>query len=187
MAEKAVAYLRVSTRKQGESGLGIDAQRAAVAALARERGWELLGEHVEVESGTRDDRPELATALLRCRTVRARLALARAGRRVISLVISLAFGRHFRVLACVAASPLLGRLLGFLSFTLSLGKGVLVLSRHALQGRLNSMTQGPGLPEAGYAINNSVPACSSRRNGWVRVSRQCGPLPLPAPTDRSNG
>ncbi len=112
----------------------------------------------------------------------ARRRLARAGRRVISLVISLAFGQHFRVLACVAASPLLGRLLGFLSFTLSLGKGVLVLSRHALQVRLNSMTQGPGLPEAGYAINNSVPACSSRRNGWVRVSRQCGPLPLPAPT-----
>ena len=77
---------------------------------------------------------------------RRRLTLARAGRRVISLVISLAFGRHFRFLACVAASPLLGRLLGFLSFTLSLGEGVLVLSGHTLRVRLNSTTQGPGLP-----------------------------------------
>ncbi len=80
MAEKAVAYLRVSTRKQGENGLGIDAQRAAVAALTRERRWELLGEHVEVESGARDDRPELAAALRRCRKVRARLVIARLDR-----------------------------------------------------------------------------------------------------------
>ena len=60
-------------------------------------------------------------------------------------------------LTCVAASLLLGRLFGFLSFTWSLGKSVLVLCRHALQVRLNSITQAPGLPEAGYAISNSVP------------------------------
>ncbi len=80
MAQKAVAYLRVSTRKQGESGLGIDAQRAAVAALARERGWDLLGEHVEVESGARNDRPELAAALRCCRRGGARLVIARLDR-----------------------------------------------------------------------------------------------------------
>ncbi len=79
--------------------------------------------------------------------------LARAGRRVISL----AYGRRFRVLAGVAASPLLGRLLGLFSFTLSLGKGVLVLSGHTLRVHLTSITQGPGLPGAGYAIHNSVP------------------------------
>lgn len=80
MAEKVVSYLRVSTARQGENGLGIEAQRAAVAALARERGWQLVGEHVEVESGARDDRPELAAALRRCRRARARLLVARLDR-----------------------------------------------------------------------------------------------------------
>ena len=73
--------------------------------------------------------------------------------RVARRVISLAWGRRFVVLLCVAASALLGRLLGFLPFALSLGKGVLVLSCHALQIR-----------------------------GWVLVSGRCGPLPLPAQT-----
>ena len=80
--------------------------------------------------------------------------LVRAGRRVIFL----ACGRRFGVLACVAAKALLGRLLGFLAFTLSLGKGVLVLSRHALRTRLNWITQVRACWSQGYAISNSVPA-----------------------------
>ncbi|MET3725872.1 recombinase family protein [Sphingomonas trueperi] len=60
---RVVIYLRVSTAAQERSGLGLEAQRAAVEAFCRQRGCEVLAEFVEVESGKRDDRPELAKAL----------------------------------------------------------------------------------------------------------------------------
>ena len=73
-----VAYYRVSTERQGQSGLGLDAQRSAVAAYAACR--ELLGEFVEVESGRKNDRPQLADALALCRQKRAVLVIAKLDR-----------------------------------------------------------------------------------------------------------
>ena len=49
--QTVIAYLRVSTDKQGKSGLGIEAQRAAIARFVEAEGLELIGEHVEVETG----------------------------------------------------------------------------------------------------------------------------------------
>ena len=61
---KAVSYLRVSTAAQGRSGLGLEAQRAAVEEFCRQRGVALLAELIEVESGAHADRPELAAAVI---------------------------------------------------------------------------------------------------------------------------
>jgi Resolvase, N terminal domain len=66
-----VSYLRVSTDKQGRSGLGIEAQRAAVASYLAGFSAAPLAEFVEVESGKREDRPELARALAECRVRKA--------------------------------------------------------------------------------------------------------------------
>jgi hypothetical protein len=58
-----VAYLRVSTQRQGASGLGLDAQRKAILDHLNGGSWQLAAEFVEVESGKRNDRPELVKAL----------------------------------------------------------------------------------------------------------------------------
>ncbi|MBN9087034.1 MAG: recombinase family protein [Reyranella sp.] len=77
---KWVAYLRVSTARQGRDGLGIDAQRDAVTALVRNQGGRLLAEYVEVESGKRNDRPELQRAITRAKVSGARLVIAKLDR-----------------------------------------------------------------------------------------------------------
>src|SRR5215203_4343370 len=75
-----VTYLRVSTDKQGKSGLGLDAQRKAVEDFLNGGRWELIDEFVEVESGKRDDRPKLAEAMARCRLHKATLVIAKLDR-----------------------------------------------------------------------------------------------------------
>lgn len=92
---KAVAYYRVSTAAQGRSGLGLDAQRRAVADLCATRGLTLLDEYTEVESGKRDDRPQLAEALHRAKVSGAVLLVAkmdRVGRKAARLLTLLAEG-----------------------------------------------------------------------------------------------
>ena len=81
MTDRAVAYYRVSTARQGASGLGLDAQRAAVEALCAGRGWALIAPPFqEVESGKRADRPELLKALERAKLTGARLVIAKLDR-----------------------------------------------------------------------------------------------------------
>jgi DNA invertase Pin-like site-specific DNA recombinase len=77
---KIVSYVRVSTARQGESGLGLEAQRAAVEAFARQHGGTIIASFVEVETGKRSDRPELAKALEAARKSRATLLIAKLDR-----------------------------------------------------------------------------------------------------------
>jgi DNA invertase Pin-like site-specific DNA recombinase len=80
MQGKFVSYIRVSTQKQGRSGLGLEAQREAIANYLNGGKWKLVGEFVEVESGKRSDRPELAKALSLCRLHKATLLVAKLDR-----------------------------------------------------------------------------------------------------------
>lgn len=75
-----VSYLRVSTQKQGFSGLGLEAQREAVDAFLRHAGGNVITEHVEVESGSKRSRPILSEALAQCRRDGAILIIAKLDR-----------------------------------------------------------------------------------------------------------
>lgn len=80
MEGRFVTYLRVSTDRQGKSGLGLDAQRTAVAAYLNGGAWATTGEYVEIESGKNNARPELAKAIKMCRLTGARLLIAKLDR-----------------------------------------------------------------------------------------------------------
>jgi DNA invertase Pin-like site-specific DNA recombinase len=75
-----VAYYRVSTERQGRSGLGLDAQKAAVEALLKRSGGALRAEFTEVQSGKDDERPQLGEALKLCRLTNSTLLIAKLDR-----------------------------------------------------------------------------------------------------------
>ena len=86
-----VAYFRVSTASQGKSGLGLEAQRQAVLDYINGNGARILAEYVEVESGARNDRPQLARALAQCALLGAVLVIAKLDRlaRSVSFIAAL--------------------------------------------------------------------------------------------------
>src|SRR5215470_16909680 len=78
---KFVAYFRVSTQRQGRSGLGLEAQRRAVEEFLNGGHWKLVEEFTEVESGKRGvERPVLDQALAACRVHKATLIIAKLDR-----------------------------------------------------------------------------------------------------------
>lgn len=101
---KVIAYYRVSTQKQGASGLGLDAQRAAIAGYVNRLGCRLVQEYTEVETAKRDDldnRPELRKAIAHARRSRAILIVAKLDRLVRSVhVTSLLHQSGIDFLAC---------------------------------------------------------------------------------------
>ena len=77
---KFISYLRVSTDKQGKSGLGIEAQREAVERYLNGGRWKVVAEYVETESGRRADRPKLAAALAHAKAIGAKVVFAKLDR-----------------------------------------------------------------------------------------------------------
>jgi DNA invertase Pin-like site-specific DNA recombinase len=79
-AVKIISYYRVSTKRQGQSGLGLDAQRAAVEAYAKQSNASIIGSYVEVESGRKNDRPVLRQAIAHAKLSRSTLCVAKLDR-----------------------------------------------------------------------------------------------------------
>lgn len=77
---KYIAYYRVSTVKQGQSGLGLEAQKASVADYLSTANGALINEFTEIQSGKKNDRPELDKALRKCRLTGATLLIAKLDR-----------------------------------------------------------------------------------------------------------
>ena len=77
---KFVAYYRVSTDRQGQSGLGLEAQRSAVMTYLDGGSWSMFAEFTEVESGKHADRPQLVAALAACKKHKAKLLIAKLDR-----------------------------------------------------------------------------------------------------------
>src|SRR5688500_12705759 len=77
---KFVAYYRVSTQKQGRSGLGLEAQKRSVHDYLNGGRWKLIMELTEVESGKVNSRPKLAEALDLCKLTGAKLIIAKLDR-----------------------------------------------------------------------------------------------------------
>lgn len=74
-----IAYNRVSTQKQGQSGLGLEAQKVIVENYVQSRS-QLLAEYIEIESGRKNSRPKLAEALRTCKEQKAKLIIAKLDR-----------------------------------------------------------------------------------------------------------
>lgn len=77
---KLVSYLRVSTREQGDSGLGIEAQRSAVETYTKSVSGTIIAEYLEVESGKNNKRPKLAAAIAQAKADNATLVVAKLDR-----------------------------------------------------------------------------------------------------------
>ena len=84
LSAKVIAYVRVSTQKQGKSGLGLEAQRAAIARFAASEGLEIIGEFTEIESGKGADalarRPQLVAALKAAKKAKCAIVVAKLDR-----------------------------------------------------------------------------------------------------------
>lgn len=88
---KMIAYLRVSTDRQGKSGLGLEAQAAAVAQHVAQAGCDLLATYTEIETGKLDrldNRPELQKAISHCKRAKATLVVAKLDRLARSVAVT---------------------------------------------------------------------------------------------------
>jgi DNA invertase Pin-like site-specific DNA recombinase len=104
---KFIAYYRVSTDKQGKSGLGLEAQRQAVETYLNGGSWTLVAEFVEVESGKHSDRLQLAAALGACKKHRVIAKLDRLSRNLAFIATLMDSGVEF--IASITHTPISSR------------------------------------------------------------------------------
>jgi DNA invertase Pin-like site-specific DNA recombinase len=78
--KNAIAYYRVSTDRQGQSGLGLEAQQESVNSFAVRNGYQVIKEYTEIESGKKSQRPQLQAALQQCKKEKAILIIAKLDR-----------------------------------------------------------------------------------------------------------
>lgn len=112
---KFISYIRVSTQKQGVSGLGLEAQQKAIGDFLNGGDWQLIGEYIEVESGKLDERPELIKALHGCKMTGATLIIAKLDRlsRDLHFITSIQKSKiEFVVCDMPMANPLTTNLMG---------------------------------------------------------------------------
>lgn len=108
--KRAVTYYRVSTKRQGESGLGLESQKQSVLDFAKNNDYVLIGEFTEIESGKRNNRPVLQKALAQCRkdsTILLIAKLDRLGRNVAFISALMESGVEFKAVD----NPYAGKLL----------------------------------------------------------------------------
>ena len=80
IAINCIAYYRVSTDRQGRSGLGLEAQQKAVEDYTRSKGWQIAGAYTEVESGKKKSRPKMAEAIAQAKRTKSKLVIAKLDR-----------------------------------------------------------------------------------------------------------
>jgi DNA invertase Pin-like site-specific DNA recombinase len=167
-----VAYLRVSTDRQGKSGLGLEAQREMVRSFAKNEGFEFAGEHIEIETGKGADalelRPKLRAALDQARSRKCPIVVAKLDRlsRNVHFITGLMEQRVPFVVAEFGNSVP--------SFMLHIYAAVAQEERRAISERTKAALAAARRAERGSAIPASA-------RPWARQSPATGPPPISSP------
>ncbi|MCK8784131.1 recombinase family protein [Roseomonas sp. NAR14] len=163
-----VAYYRVSTDKQGQSGLGLEAQREAVERHVRGSGGLILAAFTEVESGKRNDRPQIAAAIASAKAQQATLVIAKLDRLARNVAfISALMDSGVAFVAC--DNPHATRL------TIHILAAVAEHEREMISARTKAALAAAKV--RGVKLGNprlrAGDATAARRAGEVRTSRSC--------------
>jgi DNA invertase Pin-like site-specific DNA recombinase len=163
---KTVLYLRVSTASQGRSGLGLEAQRHAVEAFCHRRDCKVLAEFTEVESGKRNERPELLRALHHAKVTGATLVVAKMDRLSRNLAFLAALqdsGARFVAADMPEANELTVHIMA--SVAQAEGKAISTRTKEALQAAKARGCKADGTPFKAGRLGNPNGAAALKRAG----------------------
>ena len=182
--DRAVAYLRVSTQRQQRSGLGIEAQRAAIERFAAAEGLTIISEYVEAETGkgadALDRRPQLAAALAAARAAKCFVLVSKLDRlsRDVAFVAGLMAQRVPFIVAELGrdADPFMLHLFAALAEKerrlISERTRAALQAKKAAGARLGNWTN---LEEAGVTGRGAQARCSGASGRWLRYKRATSP------------
>ena len=140
--QTAIAYYRVSTDRQGKSGLGLEAQQEAVSVFADRQDYQVTAHFTEIESGKKNKRPQLLAALAQCRKEKATLIIAkldRLGRNVAFIANLMESGVQFKAVDNPHANELMIHLLA--AFAQHERKQISIRTKDALQAAIRRGVQ----------------------------------------------